>query len=239
MGYKCDWMPDWSDKPIIILASGPSAKDAPFDIIEDRARVIAVNNSWTLYPRSDALFACDYEWYKANRGAPDFAGLKITSDNRTLHRWPEVKYAKRIRGYDTILVSQKGVIGWGGNSGFQAINLAVHMGAKKIILIGFDMRIDKGLHWHGRHEGRLSNPTTGAVDRWRRVTDAAYAQLSSLGISAYNCSPVSELAAYPKVSLEEALDVPHYNRMCSQVGRRIQSITRLDLAKKCAAFSSR
>jgi len=237
MGYKGDWVPDWSDKPIAIIASGPSASEARLGLLAQRARVIAVNDSWKLYPGSDALFACDYEWWKANKGVPEFQGLKISSDNRALSRWPEIKYAKRVL-VDILLVGQKGKIGWGGNSGFQAINLAVHMGAKKIILIGFDMRLDLGLYWHGRHEGRLTNPKTSYVDRWRRAIDGVYAQLCDLGISAYNCSPVSHLAAYPKMSLEDALDVPHYNSLCSQIGWRIQSVTRLDIAKKCTPVSS-
>lgn len=237
MGYRCDWMPDWSDKPIAIIASGPSTSEARLGLLAQRARVIAINNSWLLYPGADALFACDYEWWKSNQGTPEFQGLKITSDHRAVHRWEEIKYAKRVL-VDSLLVGRKGIIGWGGNSGFQAINLAVHMGAKKIILIGFDMRIDKGLHWHGPHKGKLTNPRTSYVDRWRRAIDKVYAQLCDMGISAYNCSPVSHLAAYPKVSLEVALEVPHYNSLRSQIGRRIQSVTRLDIAKKCAAVST-
>ena len=245
MGYRCEWMPDWSDKPVVIIASGPSAKDVNFHLLHNRARAIAINNSWQLYPSAEALFSCDYVWWKAHQGVPEFAGMKITSDNRCFDggdgepRWPDLKYLKRIQGSDRLITERFGVVGWGGNSGFQAINLAVHMKAKKIILIGFDMTLEKGLHWHGRHEGRLHNPTTGNVDRWRRVTDAAYAKLCDLGITAYNCSPVSALVAYPKVSLEVALDTHHFHCLRSQVGWRIQSTTRLDIAKKCPAVSAR
>ncbi|HCZ48509.1 MAG TPA: hypothetical protein DCZ11_05850, partial [Gammaproteobacteria bacterium] len=46
----------------------------------------------------------------------------------------------------------------GGNSGYQALNLAVLLGAERVILLGYDMH---GGHWHGRHGGRLNNPEPG------------------------------------------------------------------------------
>lgn len=98
------------------------------------------------------------------------------------------------------------VIGWGGNGGFQALNLAVHFNVKRIILIGFDMRVDKGDHWHGSHRNGLSNPTKRNANRWRRVMDEAAEDLNALGIEVLNTSLISALEAYPKVTLEEALN---------------------------------
>lgn len=105
-----------------------------------------------------------------------------------------------------MLVGTFGTLGWGGNSGFHALNLAVQFGVKRIALVGFDMRCDKGLHWHGSHEKGLNNPTPGNVERWRRVTDAAAPVLAALGVSVINCSPISALTAYPKMSLSEAME---------------------------------
>lgn len=109
------------------------------------------------------------------------------------------------RRRDEVLRDEPGVIGDGGNSGFQAINLAVQFGASKIILVGFDMRIDAGIHWHGRHGRGLNNPTELNVTKWRRVLDAVAPQIASLGVRVINCSPVSALAAYPKMTFLEAL----------------------------------
>lgn len=95
-------------------------------------------------------------------------------------------------------------MGWGGNSGFHALNLAVQFGVSKIILVGFDMSLDHGVHWHGKHVG-LNNPTVRNVDRWRRCIDAAAEPIEALGITVVNTSPVSALQNYPKMSLAEAL----------------------------------
>lgn len=97
------------------------------------------------------------------------------------------------------------VIGWGGNSGFQAVNLAAHFGVRRIVLVGFDMQLRTGIHWHGRHGRGLNNPTRHNVERWRRVLDQAAPALAALGVEVVNVSPVSALTAYPKMSLEEAL----------------------------------
>jgi hypothetical protein len=110
------------------------------------------------------------------------------------------------KGADRILTDQAGTVGDGGNSGFQAINLAAQFGARRIVLVGFDMRIDRGAHWHGRHPPGLNNPTDRNLVRWRLVIDRSAAELAALGIDVVNVSPVSMLNAFPVVSIEEALN---------------------------------
>lgn len=106
---------------------------------------------------------------------------------------------------DRILVEQLGVVGDGGNSGFQAINLAAQFGAARIVLVGFDMRLDRGVHWHGKHPPGLNNPHDIHLTRWRRAIDGAAPNLAALGIQVWNASPVSALTAFPIVSIEDAL----------------------------------
>ena len=111
-----------------------------------------------------------------------------------------------VRGNgDRLELEPPGTVGWGGNSGFHALNLAVQLGAAKIILVGYDMRLDHGVHWHGPHKG-LNNPHPTNVERWRRVVDAAAEVIAALGIKAINASPISALENYPKMTLEAALE---------------------------------
>ena len=117
-----------------------------------------------------------------------------------------VRRVKARRGDDRLVSGRLGEIGWGGNGGFHALNLALQFGVSRIVLVGYDMRVDRGLHWHGAHGGGLNNPTEPNVARWRRVIDAAAPILQALGIRVVNASPVSALTAYPKMSLEEALE---------------------------------
>jgi hypothetical protein len=137
---------------------------------------------------------------------PEFQGLKLSQDVKVAHRpqWG-VRRVEVARSHDRLLVDFFGTIGWGGNSGFGALNLAVQFGAKRIVLVGFDMRLDKGLHWHGAHAG-LHNPNDRNVARWRRVIDGAAPTLKALGVEVLNASPISALQAYPKVDFMEAIN---------------------------------
>jgi hypothetical protein len=97
-----------------------------------------------------------------------------------------------------------GLIGAGGCSGFQALNLVAQFGATDIALVGFDARVDNGVHWHGKHK-RTGNPTRWTAAAWVANLDAAASALSARGIRVVNCSPVSALTAYEKTGLEEWL----------------------------------
>jgi hypothetical protein len=109
------------------------------------------------------------------------------------------------RDADRILVDEPGRIGSGGNSGFQALNLAIQFGARRIALVGFDMRLDRGLHWHGPHGRDLHNPNERALMRWRRAFAGAAAEIAAMGIMVVNTSPVSALTCFPAGSIEDVL----------------------------------
>lgn len=152
------------------------------------------------------LWACDFDWWDKNAGVPSFAGLKL-GNNECVAR-PEwgLKQVRILRGDDHLRLDTFGTIGWGGNGGFHALNLAVQFGVRRIILVGYDMRLDRGVHWHGKHGGGLTNPTVTSVERWRRVLDAAAPLLEDIGVEVLNASPVSTLTAYKKIDFEEAMD---------------------------------
>lgn len=95
-----------------------------------------------------------------------------------------------------------GTIGGGGNGGFQSVNLAVQLGAKKIILLGFDMH---GTHFHGDHSGGLRNPGEALFKTWRDCFDRAAPVLKSWGVDVINATPGSALECFQKMELCEAL----------------------------------
>lgn len=201
------WFPNWTGERCVIVASGPSAKDIDLASARGKARFIAINNSWRLAPWSDLLYACDFRWWKAYKGVPEFAGLKASQDSmiHSQEAW-NIKRVVCERKTDALLMQQPGKIGWAGNSGFHCLNLAAQFGCKRIILVGFDLRLDKGVHWHGRHS-KMNNPTPRNVERWRRAIDDAAPVLKQHGIEVLNCSPISALKNYPKVSFAEAMQM--------------------------------
>ncbi len=197
-----DWFPDWRGQAALIIASGPSAAQADLAIARS-CRAIAVNNSYALHPQADVLYACDARWWRAHVDARGFAGLKVTSDSIAALRYGLRRV--RIERINKLCLDDDDFIGGGGNSGFQALNLAVKFGAEKIILIGFDMHLAGGVHWHGCHGGDLKNPQEATLARWRAVLDMVADQTREAGVRVINASPTSALSAYPKMSLEDAL----------------------------------
>lgn len=160
-------------------------------------------------PWADLLYACDGEWWLKNNGLPAFGGLKLTQDARPeVQALPGLHRVTLKETREEILTDEPGVIGCARNSGFQMVNLAAQLGVARIVLVGFDMRVDLGVHWHADHNGGLTNPTAPTVVKWRRSLDAAAPKLRALGIEVLNASPDSALLAYPKMTLTEALCRP-------------------------------
>ncbi len=203
---KPDWWPNWEGHVCAIIASGPSAKSASINALRDKAKVIVINQSHELCPWADVLYGCDAAWWRMHNGVPSFRGLKISQDKQACDLFTDIRKVDVDKRSDELKVGTIGQLGAGGNSGFQAINLAVQFSAYRIILVGFDMRVDLGEHWHPRHYPPLSNPhPNDNLPRWRRAIDGVADTLKILGVDVINCSPVSLLKAYPKMTVQEAL----------------------------------
>ncbi|KRS17529.1 hypothetical protein [Roseovarius indicus] len=188
----------------MIVASGPSAGGVPIEMARGRAKVIAINNSWELAPWADILFACDAKWWDRHQGCPDFEGLKLCIEKPACKRWG-VGHVTCMKPDDRFFHEPKGTVGWGGNSGFHCLNLGVQFGVKRILLVGYDMHIKNGLHWHGSHLSGLNNPTAGNAERWRKSLDAAHKEIAKTGVEVLNCSPISALQKYPKAVFEDVI----------------------------------
>lgn len=104
-----------------------------------------------------------------------------------------------------MLFDEVGLVGWGGNGGFHAVNLAAQFGARRIVLVGFDMTLANGVHWHGRHPAGLNNPSARNLAKWAATLDAAAPSLAERGIEVVNTAADSALEAYPKMPFEDAL----------------------------------
>lgn len=200
-----EWIPEWAEETCVCVASGPSAKGVPLELAKDAgARVITANNSWELAPWADIIYACDGRWWrKYMEDVAHLPALKVTSDKRAADEL-DLNYIKVNKPDDRALM-QKGVIGWGGNSGFHLINMAMQFGCARIVLVGYDMTIKHGNHWHKDHTGDLTNPTAGNVSRWRRAVDGIAPVAEKYDIEIINCSMVSALQNYPKMPFKDAI----------------------------------
>ena len=205
---------DWKGATVAILASGPSLTVEQCDAIRAwrgaaRGRyVIAINTTFRRAPWSDMLYACDGEWFRAVDKATGTRYIdEATGVMGRSRMWTQDKSAADAFGLHYIasdrapgLSRDPRRINQGNNSGYQAINIAYHAGAKRMILLGFDC---KPGHWHAPHPSPLSN--RGPVDKWKRNFRGLAADLEREGIEVVNCSPGTALTAFKVQPLADAL----------------------------------
>jgi len=190
-------IPDWSAHHVLIVACGPSAARVDLEPFRS-SKVIAVNEAWRLCPWADVLYAGDAEFWQAGR-SDGFRGLRVSAAD-----WPGVERVS-VEGDDLVL-DRPGVVGAGGTSAFQALNLAVQWGARRIGLVGVDCRLDDGEHWHARTPAQRGALRQSAVDRWIKAFDRAAPVLVGLGVEVVNHSGASALTGFRKEPLPEVLD---------------------------------
>lgn len=149
------------------------------------------------------MYACDPQWWDvhASEVLANFPGEKWTQDGPTAKKHG----LNHIPGaHNAGLSLRKELIHFNANSGAQAVNLAVLWGARRLILVGFDMKLaGKTRHWFGDHPGALNKPTDypDLIAKFKRIAD----DLKSLGVEVWNTSMESALPWFPKKPLDELL----------------------------------
>jgi len=196
----------WPGGTVVCAASGPSLRRARLARVRGHWPVIVVNDSWRLAPWADVLYACDWRWWRKHGGVPAFPGLKVTLSNSLGHieAWPEIKVLENT-GVEGLERAPTG-LRTGRNGGYQAINLAVHFGASRIVLLGYDMKPapDGRTHWFGDHEAWPTRPSIFETVFRPHFTELAH-ELAALGVEVVNCTPESALDAFPKAALDRLL----------------------------------
>lgn len=189
----------WDGQPCAVLASGESmnadvvaAVYAHFPI-----RVIAVNCTHELAPLADLLYAADASWWNVHHAATKrFIGLKACAEETHFDDVLRIKDSGK-EGFDPDPAAIRG----GGNSGYAAIHLAAHLGCRKIVLCGFDMR---GGNWHGKHKQPLRTRGEGRYAQWIPRFSTLAPELAKRGIEVINATPGSALKCFPQMELGAA-----------------------------------
>lgn len=175
----------------ICIASGPSLtqKDCT------RANcsglpIVAVNSSWMAVPHCQHIFAGDFLWWAHNHDV-------VTSGAEL---WTQSLRAADMYGVRFFRPAESGPF----NSGQRAIQLAAHLGAERIILLGYDCTLANGVHWHGNHPGTMYNPVPQEVTRWH----SDFSSLVSLlpGVEIINASRHTALTCFQRLTIEAALN---------------------------------
>jgi hypothetical protein len=186
---------------IVCVASGPSLTQDDVNFCRGKARVIAINDAYRLCPWADVLYGCDAAWWNYHQGVPTFAGLKYSLEAKAAV-WPGVQVLRNA-GREGLSL-ERDALCTGLNSGYQSLNCAVHLGAKRILLLGYDMQTAKGKsHWFGEHPPTLSRGSQ--YQKFREHFATLVEPLRQLGIEVLNCTPNSALRCFPMATLHDAL----------------------------------
>ena len=187
-----------SDNTCFILGGGPSIKDVDISLLNGRS-VIAVNNAYKLAYFSEVLFFGSCWWFEEHRKALEsFPGLIVTTcqyeintPNRVLH------VRQRLNEFG--LSNSPEYLTWNLNSGSCAVNLAIHLGAKRIVLLGYDMRqVDGRNNWHNDHDTSQDsnhNPYREFLLAWPYISRDA----KKMNVQIINATPESDLTLFPIV----------------------------------------
>jgi hypothetical protein len=204
--------PEWRNRKAVIIGGGPSLTREQVEVCRGRAHVIAVNTAYQMAPFADILYWSDREWASWWRDEPrfvNFAGRKVALENAATWEWDESVLVVQNYGDLGLCTIPDGVM-TGRSSGYQAVNLAYHLGAWAILLLGFDMRAigpnGQRTHWHMSH--KRVTPAQDFERRMRPAFDTIKEPLARRGVRVINCTPGSTLECFERMSIEEAIALP-------------------------------
>lgn len=209
----------------VCVGSGPSLTREDCRYVASRRnseiKVIAINDCYHLIPEADFIYATDYKWwnwkplYGTSKNNFEEArkiceGKLVTTDSVAKVKFPDITYleGKHSKGFSRV----PNLLHWGYNSGYAAINLALINGAKRIVLLGYDMRIHTkssdqengtlGLnHWFGHHPDKV----VSSYARWIPWYEEGAKLLKEWDIEVKNCTKGSALTCFPMAELEKIL----------------------------------
>lgn len=162
---------------VAVLCTGQSLTQADVDLCRKHCdKVVAVSDAFYMAPWADALVSYDKAWWKAHK--PDYSGPKYHC------------HASEIEGMQMFEPRP-------GNSGTLGLSVAMKMKPSRVILLGADCQ---GTHFFGKHTKTGLRHTSATQFRTMTRQFAAFSKSPIV-----NCSPVSALTCFPKMSLEEAL----------------------------------
>lgn len=203
-------IPDRVVQGVVKGTSLPSVYSPYMSSLHDK-HVIGINVAYLIGNWIDMVFFGDKSFFlKHQQRLSKFSGLRISCHPKANDlNW--VKYLPRDRKHIRGISPDPRMVSWNGNSGAAAISLAAHAGAKRIILLGFDMKVGESeiQHWHDLY-GRFANRDTKKKKRMpfyrhlRGFPEIAK-DAKRMGIEMLNACPDSAIECLRKVTVKELL----------------------------------
>lgn len=211
--YPPIWTPQpiFRDTTVFVVGGGPSLRNFDFEALRGKT-VVVVNEFVRRVPWAALLFFGDAAWYRRRKAeVKAFKGLVVTHA-----RGPQIDLgADKILRVTWDILERKGastefppqghpVLRWGPTSGHKAVSLCVSCAAARVVMLGFDCRVDEEGHSHGhdayQHRGD-AHMKKSWLPGWTGWRDAA----ARRGTTIVNATPGTDLTEFPLVPLEQEL----------------------------------
>ena len=192
---------EWPESTVWIVGGGSSLRGFDFERLRGR-KTIVINSSIFSVPFADFLFFGDRRWWVHNNHAlPPMTG-RIVSNSPSV-KDERVLSTKKLPPPPGI-VDDRTVLPMSWTSTGPAMQLAVHLGARRIMLMGIDLRVgDDGKKYH--HAAHPWTPHPKWTGMQMEALSSCVGPLKKRGVEVINTSLESALPFWPKRSLEVCL----------------------------------
>ena len=189
----------WKGQSCYIIGGGPSLLTQNVSLLKGQ-NIIAINSSYLAFPDAKFCIFSDMRWWchhLKQKAMQEFKGTVISTSNSA----SGAKIVKMKRKGSPGLSTERDSVMVRNTTLTGAINLAVHFGVAKIVLLGIDQKTTDGRHWH--HASHPWNPTANCWARQQMDMPKIAEDLKALNIPCVNASPGSALTLWPIVNLED------------------------------------
>jgi hypothetical protein len=202
-------IPDIWEGECFIIGGGTSLKNAPFHLLHDK-HTIGCNNAFELGAKvcevccfGDLGF---YNLYKNKNNESkisfrDYKGLLVSNATKMPDAETQVKICKRT---EVRVEKATDTLSWYHNTGVLAVELAIKLGATRIILLGFDMRLDahNTANWYKNIKDKPNKATYPRfMNGFKAFSDAIHRSFPKVEI--INGNPASAMDIFPKQDWRE------------------------------------
>lgn len=194
----------------------PLSSYSPYMTPIHKKHVIGVNTAFLIGDWIDMVFWGDKNWYLKNRNAlAGFKGLKVTCHPYFANgkfRSENVKHTPKDNSHNKGISPTPHKVSWNANSGAAAISVAANMGVKRIVLLGFDMKLgtDGRQHWHSKYSGpgEYTPREEKKLPFLRHLAGfpAIARDAHGLGIEIINACPDSSINVFPRMTAMDVLN---------------------------------
>ena len=176
--------------------------------IHDR-HVIGVNAAFMIGNWVDMVLMGDSGFYfKNRRELHQYPKIRIACNANMMKRNDvhHVKFLARDNTHPFGISTRQGHVSWNLNTGAAAISLAHHLGVKRILLLGFDMKLgpDRAQHWHFVYGKNLRDEAL-PFHRHLKGFSMIAKDAKRLGIEILNLSDDTAIKEFKCVQLKDVL----------------------------------